>query len=190
MKYLKLHLSSPLQYFATTPSVVLNHDAQTSNRPTKRAIIGLIASALGIDRDDVDSLQNLTDSLIVKEKSNSIPMIVKDTQTVRPLRCQTYYANKYYKKAHPFKLSKAKGGVKADNEQCIFKTVIYLQNADFTVFVGSEDETVLQKIYDALRNPVYALYIGKRSCVPNKPLTENTFTVYQEEDFDNVYDCV
>ena len=53
------------------------------------------------------------------------------------------------------------------------------------MFVGADEET-LKKIYDAIQNPSYALYFGKRSCVPNKPIVTEFKLV---EELNNVHDC-
>ena len=46
----------------------------------------------------------------------------------------------------------------------------YLENAVFLVGLESGDTTFLEKLRDALKNPVYPLYLGRRSCPPELPL--------------------
>ena len=65
MNYLKLTLSSVLQYFSDTDSIALRTTYNTSLYPTKRAIVGMIASALGYERKDPRS-KELYDNLDIK----------------------------------------------------------------------------------------------------------------------------
>ena len=46
----------------------------------------------------------------------------------------------------------------------------YLADAIFLAGLESEDEALLQQIADALRHPVYPLFLGRRSCPPTLPL--------------------
>lgn len=182
MKYLKIHLSGVLQYFSSKQSTTLRDTYTTDYYPTKRAVFGLIGSAMGFERGNAEQQAYLRDNLIVKYKSlNDDFSVLEEIQTVRPLRSQQNYMNKHYKRN---RFRTVVGDMKDDG---ILKKVQYLQDAEFEVYVGG-DEKILKQIYEALRNPVYALYIGKRSCVPNKPLVTE-YKLIKEEDLENVFDC-
>ena len=70
----------------------------------------------------------------------------------------------------------------------LVKNIQYLQDSEFEVYVGSKNTDLLHNIFDAIRNPEYALYFGKRSCIPNKPIVTE-FKLFSEEELENVYDC-
>ena len=180
MNYLKLTLSSVLQYFSDTDSIALRTTYNTSLYPTKRAIVGMIASALGYERKDPRS-KELYDNLDIKYSVIGEPIILNEFQTIRPLKCQQNYMNKYNKRN---KFQTING---AFQDRQLTKNIQFLQDAEFEVYVGGSDE-LLKKIYDALRNPVYSLFIGKRSCVPNKPLVTE-FNLIKKEELKNVFDC-
>ena len=72
------------------------------------------------------------------------------------------------------------------NKQLI-KKIQYLQEAEYEVYVGGSDE-LLEEIYNAIRNPEYSLFIGKRSCIPNKPIVTE-FSLIKKEELKNVHDC-
>jgi CRISPR system Cascade subunit CasD len=183
MKYLKIHLSGVLQYFSSNQSTTLRSSYVTETHPTKRAVFGLIGSAMGFERGNKEQQNYLKDNLVVKYKSlKDDIMLLEDYQTVSPLKSQQYYMNKHYKR-NTFKTMDGSKG----SEEAIIKKIQYLQNAEFEVYVGG-DEKILKEIYEALRNPVYALFFGKRSCVPNKPLVTK-FELIKEEDLENVFDC-
>ena len=46
----------------------------------------------------------------------------------------------------------------------------YLSDAVFVVGVESEDDAVLQKLVDAVKNPVFPLFLGRCSCPPCGPI--------------------
>ena len=46
----------------------------------------------------------------------------------------------------------------------------YLENAVFLVGLESEDTAFLEQLKNALMNPVYPLYLGRRACPPELPL--------------------
>lgn len=46
----------------------------------------------------------------------------------------------------------------------------YLSDATFLVGFESEDETLLKTLEQALYNPAFPLFLGRRSCVPTLPL--------------------
>lgn len=183
MKYLKLNLSGVLQYFSSGDSVTLRQSYNTSIYPTKRAINGLICSALGYDRNDPNS-DKLFEQLTFKYKIISKPIILYDFQTIKALKSQLCYMN-LQNKNRSGKFTTISGD---QRDGALTKHVQYLQDAEYTVYVGNESEDLLLTIYQAIQNPVYSLFIGKRSCVPNKPIVTK-FELFNEEDLVNVYNC-
>ena len=181
MKYLKLNLSGVLQYFSAEDVTTLRITYTTSLYPTAKAINGLICSALGYNRNDPRS-EELFNKLSFKYDIVSNPIILNDFQTIKPLKSQLFYMNKQNKNNIFTTIS----GTKRDGQ--LTKNIQYLQDAEYNVYIGSKSEDILLEIYNAIKNPVYSLFIGKRSCVPNKPIVTK-FELYNEEDLNNVYDC-
>ena len=58
---------------------------------------------------------------------------------------------------------------KPDGKTCVTHRY-YLSDATFLVGLESEDEKQLEELQYALNHPVYALFLGRRSCVPSVPL--------------------
>lgn len=172
MNYIKLNFSgfmqhySPAKYVVTAPSSTYY---RTERVPTKKAVIGLISASLGIDRNS-DKIKNLFDSINCSYSIRKTGTVVTDYQTVRPIGNNKFITIKGEK-----------------TTDAIIKTVEYLQDYKFDVYVGSDDET-LKKVYDALCNPVYHQYFGKRSCVPSEPVV-TTFKLIPEEELKDVHDC-
>lgn len=181
MKYLKLNLSGVLQYFSADDAIALRKTYTTSLYPTSKAINGLICSALGYKRNDPRS-NELYKKLDFKYNIISNPIILNDFQTIKPLKSQAYYMNKQNKSNKFTTVS----GSQRDGQ--LIKNVQYIQNAEFNVYIGSESEDLLLEIYNAILNPVYSLFIGKRSCIPNKPIV-TSFELFDKEDLKDVYNC-
>lgn len=181
MNYIKLTLSGVLQYYADSNSIALRTTYNSSIAPTKSAIIGLIASAIGLPRKSEEST-DLYNALTTKYKVIHNGQLFEDFQTIKPLKSQNCYMNKFYNRNQ----FSTVGGSTRDGQ--LIKHVQYLQDSEFEVYVGCEDDNLLHKIFDAIRNPEYSLYFGKRSCVPNKPIVTE-FKLFNKEELDNVYDC-
>lgn len=181
MKYIKLTLSGVLQYYADNNAIALRTTYNSSIVPTKSAVIGLIASALGLPRKSEQST-DLYNTLTAKYKVISGGQLFEDFQTIKPLKSQSYYMNKFYNRN---RFNTVDGGTR-DGQ--LIKHVQYLQDCEFEVYVGCEDSDLLRKIFEAIKNPEYALYFGKRSCVPNKPIVTE-LEMFDEEELNDVYDC-
>lgn len=181
MQYLKLTLSSVLQYYSSKTSTTLRETYTSDIYPTRNAILGLISAAFGFSRDSTDK-KTLDKELHIKYKSLSTPILMEDFQTIRPLKSSSTYVTKSYEKRTRFRT--VDGGYR---DSALIKRVQYLQDAKFEVYIGG-NEKLLRKIYDAIRDPVYDLHLGKRSCTPNAPIVTD-FVLYSENDLFDVYDC-
>ena len=163
---LKIRLAAPMMYFAKHDMTSMNGRwSETESVPTKRAIVGLIGGAMGIPRYN-PMLSELLETLDVKYSVIRPGYIIQDFQTVRPQSGQRF---------------QTVDGRKKDKDFGLIKYVWYVTDAEFWVYVGA-DENTLREIYDALTCPVYAPYIGKRTCVPWGQLFEDEFQVYTLEE--------
>lgn len=172
MNYIKLNFCGTLQHYSPSKYVVTAPSStyyRTERMPTKRSVIGLISASMGLSRDS-DIISDLYESVVCLYSVKKTGTVITDYQTVRPIGDNTFIT--------------VSGKLSAD---AIIKTVEYLQDYKFDVYVGSDDET-LKKVYDALCNPVYHQYFGKRSCVPAEPIVTQ-FKLIPEEELKNVHDC-
>lgn len=172
MNYIKLNFYGVLQHYSPTKYVVTAPSStyyRTERVPTKRAVIGIISASLGLSRNS-DKISDLYESVACLYSVKKSGTVITDYQTVRPI------GNNAFTTVSGKKTTDA-----------IIKTVEYLQDYKFDVYVGSDDET-LKRIYDALCNPAYHQYFGKRSCVPSEPIVTE-FKLIPEGDLKDVYDC-
>lgn len=150
MPTLLLRLVGPMQSWGTTSRF---DQRDTGKEPSKSGVIGLLAAALGIDRENWDDLEPLTRlSMGVRHDRPGVPK--RDYQTAGCASTDTII------KADG---SQAKdGGVVSDR--------FYLADAVFLVGLEGSDRSYLEHVHAALRNPVWPLALGRKSYVPSEPV--------------------
>ncbi|MBD0842049.1 type I-E CRISPR-associated protein Cas5/CasD [Streptomyces sp. TRM68416] len=113
----------------------------TESAPTKSGVIGMLAAARGMDRGDDDALARLA-VLRFGVRIDQPGTRVRDFQT-----------------AHHAETGKSMP----------LSERYYLADAVFVAAVEGED-ALLDELDAALRNPVHAPYLGRRSCPPAHPI--------------------
>ncbi len=141
MTTLLLRFQAPMQSWGIS-SHFTNRD--TGREPSKSGVIGLICSALGRSRDaDVSDLANLKMGVRVDREG----VLRNDFQVSQ----EVYQAS----------------GEKI--EPSVISNRYYLADAAF--LVGLEGpEALLREIQSALKNPHWALYLGRKAFPPGKPV--------------------
>ncbi len=144
MSTLLLRLAAPLQAWGTESK----YNTRATNRePSKSGVIGLLAAALGCKRDDDKTLEQLG-------KLRFGIRVDREGEFLRDY--QTAFGNL---------MKKGK-----DTEAGIITDRHYLADAVFLAGLESDDTAYLQQLCDALSNPVFPLFLGRRSCPPTLPL--------------------
>jgi len=124
----------------------------TGKEPSKSGVIGLIAAAMGIDRENWIDLEPLTRLVMgVRHDRPGIPKY--DYQTAGCAVTDTII------KADG---KPSKDGVPSHRD--------YLADAAFLVGLECEDRLLLERIYAALQNPVWTLALGRKSYVPSESI--------------------
>lgn len=162
MNLLKLTLSGFMQSYSSNSKWDYRG---TDLYPTKSSIIGIIACAMGISRDDT-YLDYLAQNLKVHIRVDKLGNLLTDLQTVNQ------------------PMLRADGKAKAKTYHALLKKV-YLTDSIFTVYVEGEYD-LLNKCYMALQDPKFPIYLGRKSCVPNLPICKEE--PYQ--DISNVEDFI
>lgn len=140
MSTLLLRLAGPMQAWGSCS--YYERRRMTEKTPTKSGVIGLIAAALGCRRDNDDMIDYLTSSLRMGVRVDREGKIMED-----------------YHIAHAVGISSP-----------IVSNRQYLSDAIFVVGLESEDDDLLHRIDSALHAPAFAVYLGRRSCLPSNPL--------------------
>ncbi|EDY43247.1 type I-E CRISPR-associated protein Cas5/CasD [Streptomyces sp. SPB074] len=153
---LLMHLAGPLQSWGERSRFPSQRD--TGVTPTRSALIGLFAAALGRGRDDALTGPNpdtdgdlRTLSFLVRTDRPGTRL--RDFHTVGgglPRTKTVVTAEGTYRKG----------------ANALVTTRHYLQDAAFTVAVTATDTALLERCDEALRRPRWPLYLGRRSCPP------------------------
>lgn len=172
--FLKLTLAGVLQSYGTDNTKWAEfHD--TELLPTQSAIIGLIACALGIHKNDT-----------LYSEINRCNYYCIPAQNVQKLYDFQIVAPREYKKNREDSAFWKTNGSHSGEQLPIYKAYINsidrASNIEFTVFVGSDNKFLLQTIYNAFQNPKWAYYLGRACCTPSKPIIQNSFELFSEEE--------
>jgi len=142
MATLLLRLAAPLQAWGSGSKFNIRN---TEREPTKSGVIGMIAAAMGIQRnDDPKKLEPLI-SLRFGVRVDREGKLLKDFHMV-----------------HEYKNGKI-------NDSHLTERY-YLSDAVFLAAFESNNREYLEDVVRALNNPVYPLFLGRRSCPLTLPL--------------------
>ncbi|MBB1062863.1 type I-E CRISPR-associated protein Cas5/CasD [Limosilactobacillus fastidiosus] len=142
MRTLTIKLAAPLQSYGNEATF----SRRTSyHYPSKSAVLGMIAAALGYRRDDPRILQ--LNRLIIAVRIDQPGRILTDFQTIQ-------YDQKHNKRSLSYK--------------------DYLQDAVFITAISGDDQQIMT-IENALHHPKFQLFLGRRVNVPAGPLHTQVF---------------
>lgn len=147
-----LQLSGPLQSWGERSRF---NERDTATAPTRSGLIGMIAAALGRRRGE--SLNDLKE-LRFTVRMDRPGALLRDFHTVGG--------------GMPPSLTviTAQGKRRKSESATVISHRYYLQDAAFTVAVTADDPALLDRCVQAVRAPVWPLYLGRRSCPPDPPL--------------------
>lgn len=171
MELLILRLEAPLMKWGLRSHW---NDRDTHIVPTKSAVAGLIACAMGIPRGD-GKIEELCQKINIGVRADRKGYILTDFQIV------STNSNPYIKNlnASSYKQRTVKGPLPTRRD--------YLQDACFTVVI-SGNTNLLQSIKEALLCPVFCVYLGAKCCIPSRPVFEDLTAKYESiEDALNRY---
>ncbi len=114
----------------------------TAREPTKSGVIGLLAASLGIARDDAGALKEFS-ALRFGVRVDQPGQLLCDFHTARIAGKPNPYVTRRY----------------------------YLADAVFLAGFEGEDEAFMLRLEQALNNPIYPPFLGRRSCPPEGRLS-------------------
>ncbi len=152
---------------ASWGDIAVGEARHTALYPSKSALTGLIAAALGIKRDEEQRQSQLTQSLQFGIKVLSSGSILRDyhtSQVPRQERKRTFHTREQ-ELQHAAKLN------------TILSTRDYRADAYALVAVSVTQDAPysLQQINEALKEPKFLLYLGRKSCPLAVPLDSQLF---------------
>lgn len=143
MATLLLRLAAPLQAWGSDSKF---ETRKTNREPTKSGVVGLLAAALGIGRDEPEKLAPLTALRfgVRVEREGTLLVDFHTAQKMKPQKNEV--ETNYVTYRH------------------------YLSDAVFLAGLESENTALLQQLEQALHSPAFPLFLGRRSCPPTLPL--------------------
>ncbi|MHA1253496.1 MAG: type I-E CRISPR-associated protein Cas5/CasD, partial [Candidatus Helarchaeota archaeon] len=144
--FLILRLEGPLQSWGLRSRWDFR---DTTDAPTKSGIIGLLGCALGYKKND-KCLEELDEKLKIAVRVEKVGKISTDFHTI---------IGKSYR---------ADGSI---SESSIVSKREYLEDWHFLVVISGPKE-LLEECKNALENPKWPVYLGRKSCIPSRPVLE------------------
>lgn len=140
----------------------------TRMMPTRSAIAGMCCAALGINRGSQEETDFLSSQFsTLKMISIAIPRKIKTkaldkVKSLEPIRINDYHT--------------VQNTMKADKKlkDCHITNRYYLADASFGVVLQG-DYMLLEKLYDAFKNPIWGLWLGRKCCIPTAPIMAGLF---------------
>lgn len=159
MQHLLFRLYGPM---AAWGEVAVGETRPTATRPSKSAVIGLLAAALGVDRDDDKRHRQLDRSLGYAAQVQSVGKLLRDFHTIQvpPARRGAAYESR-------------RAELRAARLETLLSTRDYRCDAASVVCVWLKEydgPTRLPDLQRALRRPGFTLYLGRKSCPLALPL--------------------
>lgn len=135
--------------------------------PSKSAIIGLCAAALGIRRDEEERQQRLAESCSFAVRVDSMGILLRDYHTSEVPRGDGFATRR--REIHAVLDQKRSG---TQFKGTILSSRDYRCDAVYTVAISVSDGAPLsvQELATALKKPVFTLYLGRKSCPLSLPL--------------------
>ena len=138
MATLLLRLAAPLQAWGADSKF---ETRKTNREPTKSGVIGLLAAALGLRRDETEQLARLAQLQFGVRVEREGRLLVDFHMARNEEKDRSYVTYRHY-----------------------------LEDAVFLVGLSSADTELLQELEWALTHPAFPLYLGRRACPPTLPL--------------------
>ncbi|MGR3174809.1 MAG: type I-E CRISPR-associated protein Cas5/CasD [Candidatus Scalindua sp.] len=161
-KYIGLLFDGPMQSWGFQS----RFDQRTTlSYPTKSGTIGLICAAMGVAKSDRETLFRLS----------NLPMqsytLVRNKNRIRRLKDFHTVGGGYVYPVEKQHISPKADGSKGDT---VVTRREFLTDAKYAVILKGKG-SFLQTIGDALKNPKWGCWLGRKSCVPAAPIFQGIF---------------
>lgn len=183
MDYLLFRLYAPLASFG---EVAVGEFRGSHLYPARSAVLGLLAAALGIERDDEARQSELRNGYQVAVAMLSSGALLRDYHTAQVPSTSALKKRPHQTRADELALAK-------DDLNTILSTRDYRQDAASIVAVAAKSGAslpwALTELAEHLKKPVFVLYLGRKCCPPALPLqpqvvaAESLFEAFSKAQF-------
>lgn len=152
---LLLRFAAPMQSWGMSSRFSIR---DTAKEPSKSGVVGLLCAALGISRDEAN------------EQNEQFVEITKLKMGVRVLREGVPESDFHTAQKVAIADSEIKVTKKIKTKNTELSKRHYLADADFLVGLESKDLSLLENLQNALKNPKWQLFLGRKAFVPSEPI--------------------
>ena len=164
--YLALLLDGPLQSWGFSSRF---QRRTTELHPTKSGVIGLVCAAMGLAKGSPEERDMLPKLAGLKMTSIAMPRKVQGAASPMPvLRLEDYHT--------VLDTRRASGAM---NKDAVVTHRQYLVDARFGVILAG-DRLVLVRAASALKDPIWGVWFGRKSCIPADPVFRGMFATRTE----------
>jgi CRISPR system Cascade subunit CasD len=164
--YLALLLDGPLQSWGFASRF---QRRTTGLYPTKSGVIGLISAAMGLAKGSPEEHDMLPELAKLNMTSVALPR-----NDVRRLVDFHTTGGGYDKETEPQFIPRKASGGPCDNPTVSRRQ--YLLEARFGVILAG-DGSLLERAAAALQDPVWGVWLGRKSCIPAEPIFRGMFNL-------------
>jgi CRISPR system Cascade subunit CasD len=181
-RYLLLWLEGPLQSWGADSKFGRR---DTLGYPTKSGILGMLCAAMGASGEQRELLGEMADrdQTVISYTRLTKQKFGKTAQHDRePLLKDFHMVGSGYDDSDPWQsllIPKTAEGEKAVGGGQKMTYRYYLQDAAFAVILEVPIDKV-ELFADALQNPVYDIYLGRKNCVPTEFVYQDKFDTEKE----------
>lgn len=179
---LLLRLEGPMQSWGTRSRWDVR---DTGLEPTKSGVIGLLGCALGLRRGD-SHLESLDRDLLFGVRIDRQGVISTDFHTATG-----YHRTAAGEYKHSDGTAKSLDKAREHGESTIVSPRDYLHDASFLVALAVKPECsegnseLLVRLAESLARPKWPPYLGRKSCVPSRPILDRL-----TEDYEDIEDAL
>jgi CRISPR system Cascade subunit CasD len=163
--YLALLLDAPLQSWGFSSRF---QRRTTALHPTKSGVAGMICAALGIPKGSADEQAFLAGITNLKMSSITIPRSTLQPWDDKPRKLPLRRLDDFHTV-----LDTRRASGKANVDPVVTRRQ-YLLDARFGVILEGDD-TLTRQISEAIQNPKWGIWFGRKSCIPAAPVFAGIF---------------
>lgn len=154
MTTLLMRLAGPMQSWGIHSRY---DERDTGFEPSKSGVVGLLCAALGVRRDDTKRIADIG-QLVMAVRVDQEGKLEGDYQTA---------GGGNWPGRERYGVIRADGSLGGTGS--VESRRYYLADADFLVAMGGP-RRLLEQLHDALHNPVWPLYLGRKGYVASRPI--------------------
>lgn len=145
----------------------------THDHPTRSAVLGMVAAALGIRREEEERLDELNSAYHLAVRLDHPGKLIRDYHTTQVPRSGSG------KKKKQYATRKEELNTPEKEISTILSSRDYHCDAIYTIClwcINDKSPYPLEELRDALNTPKFVLFLGRKSCPPALPLAARVVT--------------